>query len=78
LFTIGSGFIASGGDLELLRDNMKQLLGTVWGTLLKSITCPTPMSVIFQGKEKTTMVTGITDKEQQNKMIDAIVEVITK
>jgi hypothetical protein len=74
---VGSGFIASGGDLVLLREKMKKLLETAWGILLKSINRPTPMSVIFQGKEKTAMVTGITDKDQQNKMIDAIVQAIT-
>jgi hypothetical protein len=77
MFFVGSGFIASGGDLELLREKMKQLLVTAWSVLFKSISRPTPMSVIFQGKEKTTIVTGVTDKEQQNKMIDAIVHEIT-
>ncbi|MCL2047911.1 MAG: hypothetical protein FWG87_04200 [Defluviitaleaceae bacterium] len=77
LIFAGSGFIASGGNLELLRDKIKKLIEAAWISLFKSISRPTPMSVSFQGNEKTVTVTGLTDKEQQNKMIDAIVKAIT-
>jgi len=74
---VGSGFIAFGGNVELLRDKIKKLLETAWSSLFKSISHPTPMSVSFQGNEKTVTVTGVMDKEQQNRMIDAIVKTIT-
>lgn len=74
---VGSGFIASGGDVGLLRDKIKKLLETAWSSLYKNISRPTPMSVSFQGNEKTITASGVTDKEQQNKLIDAIVHAIT-
>lgn len=75
---VGAGFIASGGSIELLRIKMKKLLETAWGILFKLINHPTPMSVTFQGNEKTVIVNGVTDKEQQSKLIGAVVEAITK
>lgn len=77
IFYVGAGFLASGIGIDIFRETAKLALKTIWDRVVVMKKAPASMSVTFEGKNEGFTVTNITDKEQQDKMIDALINKIT-
>jgi len=73
---VGAGFFASGVGIDVFRETAKLILKTIWDRVTKTKNGPTPMSVTFEGKSGPITITNV-PKEQQDKVIDALVCYIT-